>query len=132
MKDQDACGRFTPGNRAGVTWRFQPGRSGNPRGRPPKVRTYIDRYRTAEASPATLRRIVTDRSQPRNARLAACGLLIPHISHHPIPCDDPQRARRLFYRWVDRSLLDLLMILLDHREAPERREGARLRLEPWP
>jgi hypothetical protein len=39
--DHRAAGRFAPGNTAGAVTRFQPGRSGNARGRPKSLAAYI-------------------------------------------------------------------------------------------
>jgi len=125
-------GRFTAGNRWGVSTRFQPGRTGNPRGRPPKVSTCYRRLRDAGHSVDVLRRILLDRRKSKNMRTAAGRLLVKAIVSDPIAGADPHRSRRLMYRYARWSEFKLMTIWLNPANDPDRREGARLRLKLWP
>ena len=122
--------RFQAGNCFGVSSRFQPKRSGNPRGRPSRVGVYLARYRERGCGEAELSRIANDTKQSHNARLAAAILLSNMIQPFPIPGADPEHAHKLYLRYYRKRHHELVMMLADVNEHPDRREAARLRLEP--
>jgi hypothetical protein len=96
--NQTKRGQFQLGNRYGVATRFTPGRSGNPRGRPPHAATFLRRYRARGCDQAALTRIINDMAQPRNPRIAAMQMVTSMIVRLPIAGADPIRSRRLFHR----------------------------------
>lgn len=120
--------RFQNGNTFGQRTRFPPGRSGNPRGRPPGLRSCLRQLWPLRGSPGRLHAYLASPHRRRNETSAARRLLALHYLQNLEPIADAaaiRRYRRMFYAKQPEALIGIL-IQLD--ESPARREAARGRL----
>ncbi|MEM1099572.1 MAG: DUF5681 domain-containing protein [Planctomycetota bacterium] len=124
---QQTC-LFKRGNQAGVATRFQPGQSGNPRGRPPKVSTCLRWMRHPKITTAVLHAVV-ERSDFRSTEKAAAHqLLVEYYLPRPFRYAEECETHRVYRQWYAVRDVYLKQVLVDRREPFERREAARRRL----
>ena len=93
--------------------RWQPGQSGNPRGRPPATKTSRDLREAAKAltpkALLTLEKIMDNAKAPAPARVKACEVLMAYGFGRPVntlSMDDESTAGALIVLWADDPSLD--------------------------
>lgn len=126
--ERETQGRFARGNRFGLATRFQHGRSGNPRGRPIAVQTWLCDLHQHQYTHEQLHKIITDPNAHRNLAWAARLELTAQTIKQPVEGVAPERGKAFYRQFRNKSYEHLVHIFTDQEERPERREGARQRL----
>ncbi len=92
------------------------------------LRTCLDRFRQPSVTVEDLLETIKDADSRKTERLAARLRLMELWLLTPISAADEDRTRRFYRYWYGKPFDNLLGILTDPTEHPDRREAARQRL----